>query len=222
MGAWPSQAVALRLQARFDDWVALWAAMNTNGPIWGIERLRITPQGGGVAIEAVLRLWLSSAATSTPGGGEALALGELFPGPALVGLRSRAGGPVFVTTPLPVVVSSVAAPNFKEEDLLSKQTGAGVPSRTTPQESRASVLQTELLSPDPANWPLEQVRLAGIWQHAHDAQLILMAGPHWVRARVGQRIGTQGHVVQSIHAREVHLRAAQGPMQVIGFEKANP
>ena len=222
MGAWPSQAVALRLQARFDDWVAVWAAMNTHGPIWAIERLRITPQGGGVAIEAVLRLWLSSAATSTPGGGEALALGELFPGPAPVGLRSRAVGPVFVTTPLPVVVSSVAAPNFKEEDLLSKQTGAGVPSRTTPQESRASVLQTELLSPDPANWPLEQVRLAGIWQHAHDPQLILMAGPHWVRARVGQRIGTQGHVVQSIHAREVHLRAAQGPMQVIGFEKANP
>jgi hypothetical protein len=221
-GAWPSQAVALRLQARFDDWVAVWAAMNTNGPIWGIERLRITPQGGGVAIEAVLRLWLSSAATSTPGGGGALALGELFPGPAPVGLRSRAGGPVFVTTPLPVVVSSVAAPNFKEEDLLSKQPGAGVPSRTTPQESRASVLQTELLSPDPTDWPLEQVRLAGIWQHAHDAQLILMAGPHWVRARVGQRIGTQGHVVQSIHAREVHLRAAQGPMQVIGFEKANP
>jgi hypothetical protein len=221
-GAWPSQAVALRLQARFDDWVAVWAAMNTHGPIWGIERLRITPQGGGVAIEAVLRLWLSSAATSTPGGGEALALGELFPGPAPVGWRSRAGGPVFVTTPLPVVVSSVAAPNFKEEDLLSKQTEAGVPSRTTPQESRASVLQTELLSPDPTDWPLEQVRLAGIWQHAHDAQLILMAGPHWVRARVGQRIGTQGHVVQSIHAREVHLRAAQGPMQVIGFEKANP
>jgi hypothetical protein len=222
MGAWPSQAVALRLQARFDDWVAVWAAMNTHGPIWGIERLRITPQGGGVAIEAVLRLWLSSAATSTPGGGGALALGELFPGPAPVGLRSRAVGPVFVTTPLPVVVSSVAAPNFKEEDLLSKQTEAGVPSRTTPQESRASVLQTELLSPDPTDWPLEQVRLAGIWQHAHDAQLILMAGPHWVRARVGQRIGTQGHVVQSIHAREVHLRAAQGPIQVIGFEKANP
>jgi hypothetical protein len=39
---------------------------------------------------------------------------------------------------------------------------------------------------------------------------------------VGQRIGTQGHVVQSIHAREVHLRAGQGPMQVIGLEKATP
>jgi hypothetical protein len=28
--------------------------------------------------------------------------------------------------------------------------------------------------------------------------------------------------VQSIHAWEVHLRVAQGPVQVIGFEKAKP
>jgi hypothetical protein len=222
MGAWPSQAVALRLQARFDDWVAVWTAMNTRGPVWGIERLRITPQGGEVAIEAVLRLWLSPAATSTPGGGAALAPGALFPSPVSVGLRPRAGGPVFVTTPLPSVASSVAVPNFKGEDPVSSQTGAGVQSRTSPQENLASVLPTALFSPDPADWPLEQVRMVGIWQHGHDAQLILMAGPHWVRARVGQRIGTQGHVVQSIHAREVHLRAAQGPMQVIGLEKAKP
>ena len=222
MGAWPSQAVALRLQARFDDWVGVWAAMNARGPVWGIERLRITPQGGEVAIEAVLRLWLSPAATSTPGGGAVLALGGLFPGSVPVGLRSRAGGPVFVTTLLPMVASSVVAPNLKPEDPVSSQTGAGVQSRTSSQESRASVLQTALFSPDPADWPLEQVRLAGIWQYAQDAQFILMAGPHWVRARVGQRIGTQGHVVQSIHAREVHLRAAQGPVQVIGLEKAMP
>ena len=220
MGAWPSQAVALRLQARFDDWVAVWSAMNTRGPVWGIERLRVTPQGGEVAIEAVLRLWLSPAATSTPGGGAALAPGAMFPSPASVALRSRAVGPVFVTTPSPIVASSVAALNFKDEDPVSSQTGADLQSRTSAQENRASVLQTALFSPDPADWPLEQVRLAGIWQHAQDVQLILMAGPHWVPARVGQRIGTQGHVVQSIHAREVHLRAAQGPVQVIGLEKA--
>ncbi len=221
MGAWPSQAVALRLQARFDDWVAVWAAMNARGPIWAIERLRITPQGGGVAIEAVMRLWLSPA-TSMPGGGSAMAPGALFPGPAPVGWRARVGGPVFVTTPVPIVASSVAAPNLQDEGPLFRLTGAGVPSLTSPQENRTSVVQTALLSPDPADWPFEQVRLAGIWRHAHEAQLILMAGPHWVPARVGQRIGTQGHVVQSIHAREVHLRAGQGPMQVIGLEKATP
>jgi hypothetical protein len=133
MGAWPSQAVALRLQARFDDWVAVWAAMNSRGPVWGIERLRITPQGGEVAIEAVLRLWLSPEATSTPVGGAATAPGALFPGPAPVASRSRAGGPVFVTTPSPMVASSVAAPNFKDEDPVPSQTGAGVQSRTSLQ-----------------------------------------------------------------------------------------
>ena len=30
-------------ERRFDDWVAVWAAMNARGPVWGIERLRITP-----------------------------------------------------------------------------------------------------------------------------------------------------------------------------------
>jgi hypothetical protein len=219
--AWPSQAVALRLQARFDDWVAVWSAMNARGPVWGIERLRITPQGGEVAIEAVLRLWLSPAARSTPFGGAAPAPGALFPSPAPAALRSRAGSPVFVTAPSPMVASLSVAPNLKPEDLVSAQTGAGMQSRTLMQEGRASDLQT-VLSPDPADWPLEQVRLVGIWQHAHDAQLILMAGPHWVRAQVGQRIGTQGHVVQSIHAREVHLRAAQGSVQVIGLERAKP
>jgi hypothetical protein len=184
--------------------------------------LRITPQGGEVAIEAVLRLWLSPAATSTPVGGAVPAPGALFTSHAPVALRTRAGGPVFVTTPSPVVASSAVAPNFKDEDPLSAKTGAGVKSLTSTQGNRGSILQTALLLPDPADWPLEQVRLAGIWQHAHDAQLILMAGPHWVRAQVGQRIGTQGHVVQSIHAREVHLRAAQGPVQVIGLEKATP
>ena len=121
-----------------------------------------------------------------------------------------------------MVASLAVAPNLKPEDLVSAQTGAGMQSRTLRHEGRASDLQTALLSPDPADWPLEQVRLVGIWQHAHDAQLILMAGPHWVRAQVGQRIGTQGHVVQSIHAREVHLRAAQGSVQVIGLERAKP
>jgi Tfp pilus assembly protein PilP len=89
-------------------------------------------------------------------------------------------------------------------------------------ERRTSALPVAALSPDPAHWPLDQVRVAGVWQQAQGAQLILTAGPHWVRARVGQRIGPDGHVVQGIHAEEVHLRAAQGPVWVIGLEKAKP
>ena len=79
-----------------------------------------------------------------------------------------------------------------------------------------------LLSPDPADWPLAQVRLAGVWQSGPSAQPILQAGPYWVSARVGQRIGPHGHVVHSIHAEEVHLRTAQGAVWVIALEKAKP
>jgi Tfp pilus assembly protein PilP len=69
---------------------------------------------------------------------------------------------------------------------------------------------------------LDQVRLVGVWQQGQGVHPILMAGPHWALARMGQRIGPQGHVVNSIHAGEVHLRAAQGPVWVIGLEKAKP
>jgi Tfp pilus assembly protein PilP len=89
-------------------------------------------------------------------------------------------------------------------------------------EKRTLASPIPALSPDPANWPLEQVRMVGIWQQGQGVHPILMAGPHWVRARVGQRIGSNGHVVNSIHAEEVHLRAAQGPVWVIGLEKATP
>jgi len=222
MGAWLSQAVALRLQGRFEDWVAVWAAMNKRGPVWGIERLRITPEGSGVAIEVVLRLWLSARASGMAGAGPAQGHDALFPSAAPVAWRAKTSASVFVTTPSPMLSSLITAPRIEDVDAKTAQDKVSVQSRDSPQQHLASALQTAPFSADPADWPLEQVRLVGIWQQSDDAQLILMAGPHWVPARVGQRIGTQGHLVHSIHDREVHLRAAQGPIRVIGLEKARP
>lgn len=222
VGIWPSQAVALRLQGRFDDWVDLWAALNARGPVWGMERLRITPQEGGVAIDAVLRLWLGPVATAMPKPAEVSELFELMPANAQLPLRAGVGAPVFVATASPPATASSLAAELREDDPLPRPTGSGFRSSAKTPDSRSSAPPMAALSPDPAEWPLEQVRVAGVWQQAQDAQLILMAGPHWVRARVGQRIGPQGHVVNSIHAEEVHLRAAQGPVWVIGLEKAKP
>lgn len=222
MGALPSQTVALRLQGRFEDWVAVWAALNKRGPVWSIERLRITSHSEGVAIEVVLRLWLSPRVTRMSGDDPVKRSEALFAGPAPATWHFRAGAAVFVTSPSSMAPSLLTASNLKGEDSVSMPAKAGIQLRSSSQELRASALQTTPLSTDPADWPLEQVRLVGIWQQAHEALPILMAGPHWVRARVGQRIGTQGHVVHSIHAQEVHLRASQGPIQVIGLEKAKP
>ena len=221
-GAWPSQAVALRLQGRFGDWVNVWASLNARGPVWGIERLRITPQEGGVAIDAVLRLWLSPEPTAMAKLAGTPVLAELMPSSALIPLRSGAGASVFVATASTPGTPSGMAAGVKTEEMVRASSRTGLASSALVPEKRTLAETIPSLSPDPAKWPLEQVRLAGVWRQAQGEELILMAGPHWVRARVGQRIGANGHVVNSIHAEEVHLRAAQGPVWVIGLEKAKP
>lgn len=222
VGAWPSQAVALRLQGRFDDWVAVWAALNTRGPLWSLERLRITSLEEGVAMDVVLRLWLSPVASAVPKPSEATVHPELLFGSARLALRSGAGARVFVSSTSAPATSSVEPAGVKSEVTLPVPVGAELRTSALPPQRHVSAQPMAILSPDPAHWPLEQVRLAGVWQQAQGVQLILVAGPHWVSARVGQRIGAQGHVVDSIHAQEVHLRAAQGPVWVIGLEKAQP
>lgn len=221
LGFWPSQTVALRLQGRFEDWVKVWAALNARGPFWTMERLRIAPQEGGVAVDALLRLWLSPGASGTSVPVQASLSTEQMMIEVPDAVRIRADAPVFVPTAARPVTSLVAVAGRKDVAPLSVATGSAALSRNLATESRASTAPTTL-SPDPADWPLEQVRLAGVWQSHQAAQLILQAGPHWVSARVGQRIGPHGHVVQGIHAQEVHLRAAHGAAWVIGLEKAKP
>jgi len=222
VGAWPSQAVALRLQGRFDDWVNAWAALNTRGPVWGLERLRITPQEGGVAIDAVLRLWLSPEATLMSQSAWTPVPTDWLPAPALIGQRLGSVAPVFVATASPSATLSGVTPGPKAVDPLPLSAGTAFRSSAKALESLDSPPPMPTLSPDPADWPLDQVRLVGVWQQGQGVHPILMAGPHWALARMGQRIGPQGHVVNSIHAGEVHLRAAQGPVWVIGLEKAKP
>lgn len=221
-GAWPSQAVALQLQGRFDDWVNAWAGLNSRGPVWELERLRITPQEGGVAIDAVLRLWLSPEATLIPKSAWTPVPTEWLPAPVLNGRRLGALAPVFVATVSPSATSSGVAAGLKAVDPLPLPAGTAFRSSAKALESLDSPPPMPTLSPDPADWPLDQVRLVGVWQQGQGVHPILMAGPHWSFARLGQRIGPQGHVVNSIHAGEVHLRAAQGPVWVIGLEKVKP
>ena len=215
-GIWPSQTAAFRLQGRFEDWVRAWAALTARGPLWGVERLRITPQEGGVAVDVVLRLWLS------PGPAQANVSTELMQVDGPVVLRVGAGAPVFVPTASPPATLSVVSTVPKEEVPGPVSSGIAAQFSTLAKDSQPATSTMGLLSPDPADWPLAQVRLAGVWQSGPSAQPILQAGPYWVSARVGQRIGPHGHVVHSIHAEEVHLRTAQGAVWVIALEKAKP
>jgi Tfp pilus assembly protein PilP len=87
-------------------------------------------------------------------------------------------------------------------------------------ERAQPLASTAALYADPAQWPVERVRLLGVWHQAQEAHAILAAGPHWVRVRVGQQVGD--HWLGSIHAQEVHLLAGQGTVKVLGLAKATP
>ena len=209
----PSQAVAVRLQGQFDDWVAVWRAMNANGPVWSIDRLRITPQAPGVDIEAVLRVWLGDGP-----GQDFMALSDKAAA-GLTGLASVRSG-VFWQEPELVVEVPGKAWSVSGASLPQVQEGEATPSEPVTADRSQRLASTDPLSVDPAQWPVERVRLLGVWHHAQEAHAILAAGPHWVRARVGQQVGD--HWLGSIHAQEVHLLAGQGTVKVLGLAKASP
>jgi len=56
----PSQAVAVRLSGRFEDWSRVWAAFTQAGPVCSIDRISLaaTAHPEEVQIDAVLRVWL--------------------------------------------------------------------------------------------------------------------------------------------------------------------
>lgn len=211
----PSQAVAVRLHGQFDDWAAVWRAMNANGPVWSIDRLRITPQSPGVDIEAVLRVWLGDG----PGPDDMAHADRPTAGlPALTSVRSA----VFWQEPGQVVdapgkswAMQAAAPSVQEVTAHEAQ-----PPEPATAERAQPLASKAALSADPAQWPVDRVRLLGVWHQAQDAHAILAAGPHWVRARVGQQVGD--YRLGSIHAQEVHLLAGQGTVKVLGLAKATP
>lgn len=206
-----SQAVAVRLHAQFDDWVAVWGSLNAQGPVWSVDRLRITPQGQGLDIEAVLRVWF---------GGDADLAAWTVTGPLITGDGPLAGGKSAVFWQEPPALAQVPMPRMAHATGQASNGRAGAAGQTTAAKPVASV--PDILSADLAQWPLERIRLLGVWRHAQDAQAILSAGPHWVQARVGQRVGPLGHRLDSIHAHEVHLRSIQGQIQVLGLSEVKP
>jgi len=192
----PSQAVALRLRGRFDDWGRAWADLSEGVPVWTMERVRITPQAHApwVDIDVLLRVWLRAdhdgekawrgqgASNTQPGQGPSVFFHEGTTGSG--------------------AAMALASPGLEE---------AGA----TPQTAAVD-------SPDPLHWPIAGLRLLGVWHGPETAYAILGLGPHWVSAQVGQRVSQEGHRLVSIGDHAVSLRAGLEPLRVLNFEKASP
>ncbi len=66
------------------------------------------------------------------------------------------------------------------------------------------------LPADPRQWPLAQIRLAGVWQQGDSRQAVLGAGPHWAVLGPGARLAFENYRIQKVHPDAVELQAATG------------
>ena len=190
-----SLALALRLQARFDDWAQVWADLSEGVPVWSMDRVRITPltdPQGLVEIDVVLRVWLRE-------------------GPDGPLAWSGRGGAVLAPA------SHVSAV-FVSDKLVQMPPSTGAPQDTQDTATATSAGPND--SPDPEHWPWARMRLMGIWQQSPARQAILGFGPHWAWARTGQRVSLEGHVLETIGDQSVSVRSVQGTVQVLNLQKA--
>lgn len=207
----PNQAMLLRLQARFENWAGLWAALIEMGPAWSMDRLRVVPSTGldGVDIEVVWRIWAQPQSADTHNDGAPWAR----PMPAILDSPLEA-------TPPPAKASSV----FDAPDLFKKSPSAPVPSVQTKERAADAVSAPQHLGflHTPEREPMQPLRVLGIWRAGEQAEAVLANATHWFRVREGRPLSLEGHRVGRIGADGVQVRDPQGRILTLQMEGVSP
>lgn len=208
----PSQAMALRLQARFEHWAGLWAVLTQMGPVWSMDRLRVVPSTGGegVDIEVVWRIWYSTEEATKPTNG--VASNGLAWAPSIPQGSEARGGmdgtSVFASVRSPAVVKAVA----QAKPLMD----AAVVPETLPLSHDLA------FSNEPERWPMLPLRLIGIWRHGEQVEAVVANAVHWFRAQEGRQISLEGHRVWRIGHDELQVRDLRGQFQTLKMEARTP
>lgn len=208
----PSHAMALRLQARYENWAGLWSALARMGPVWSMDRLRVVPRtdGDGVDIEVVWRLWTrpqgtEKVTTETPLANlltqlEAKTLSKgasVFSGvgvtPAGLAPVREAVGPAVGVLPAPDQTPDFLAPSGEL-----------------------------IFSHEPERWPMRPLRVIGFWQHGDQTEAVLANATHWFRIREGRQLSLEGHRVWRVVADGIQIRDPQGRISTIRMEDRAP
>ncbi len=212
----PSQAMSLRLQARYENWAGAWASLVRMGPVWSMDRLRVVPSADKekVDIEVVWRAWFS------PERGGSIPHNAVFAGglpaspqaPIPKNVPSVFDMPFSITPPLEREAPSVAMPT----------TGAAVgvlPDST----ALADVPPKEpLFSSEPERWPMLPLRLIGIWRQGDQAEAVVANAAHWFRTQEGRQISLEGHKVWRIGRDDIQVRDPAGRVQIFQMEVRAP
>lgn len=212
----PSQAMSLRLQARYENWAAAWASLVGMGPVWSMDRLRVVPSADrqSVDIEVVWRAWFS------PEKGGSISSNTVFAG----------GLPASPQTPIPKNVASVFDMPFSTMPPLERgtrtvtmpSTGAAVgvlPDSTALAEGPP---KEPLFSSEPERWPMLPLRLIGIWRQGDQAEAVVANAAHWFRTQEGRQISLEGHRVWRIGRDDIHVRDPAGRVQTFQMEARAP
>jgi hypothetical protein len=212
----PSQAMVMRLQARYENWAQVWQVLAQMGPVWSIDRLSVvhSTDAQGVDIEVVWRIWSraldgESAQGKSPSAWPLPVLSDarsLLEGPSVFGLPTRSAPPLGPDAKQPSGVQVCAAAR-----VWSDAAGAAEP---LPQDLQ--------FTQEPERLPMRALRLIGIWWQGQQAQAIVANGTHWFRAQEGQPLSLEGHRVWRIGGQEIQVRDPQGRIQTIRMEGKAP
>ena len=208
-GGLSSQAMTVQMRGRFEDWTRLWAACALTGPLCAMDRISVlaTARADEVQIDVVLRVWMR------PGeAGEQEGFGQeaLFV-PVPVEQRS----PVQQRAALFAQVQALAAPMAEEALRVSTNTDQ----KPMLAKGTPGTAAVEALPEDPRQWPLDRVRLVGLWRQGTQRQATLSAGPHWTQVILGQHVTLEGHRVVAITDEGVSLRRAQEPLVQLHWDE---
>lgn len=203
----PSEAMALRLQARFENWAGLWAVLSQMGPVWSMDRLRVVPSSGqeGVDIEVVWRIWSTNAEGAKSQDGDALA-GAFTNLPE--GRLWKQGASIFDGVRSPLVVKATAA--------ASAMTEAAVVPGAPP------LPQDLMFTNEPERWPMLPMRVIGIWRQGDRMEAWVANHTHWFRVQEGRQLSLEGHRVWRISHEEVQVRDLRDQVQTLKMEAKTP
>jgi hypothetical protein len=203
-GGLSSHAMAIQLRGRFEDWTRMWAACALTGPLCAMDRISVvaTAKPAEVQIDAVLRVWMRPVELGVPE--EPAQAGWLASAPMENRPALHRRGALFAMAQA-VPAAGDAARLLASTDLKpSNAPGSG--------SGNGGAFALAALPEDPHHWPLDRVRLVGLWRQGTERQAILSAGPHWTKVSKGQRVTLEGHRVVAITDEGLSLRRAQEPL----------
>jgi hypothetical protein len=212
----PSQAVSMRLQARYENWAGAWASLARMGPVWSIDRLRVVPSADqqSVDIDGVWRAWFN------PGRAGSLPHNAEFAGGWTASpqvLLPKHGASVF-----DMPFSITPPPERGKPTVVMPSTGSALGALSDSTALADASPKEPVFSSEPERWPMLPLRLIGIWRQGDQAEAVVANAAHWFRTHEGRQISLEGHKVWRIGRDDIHVRDPAGRLQTFQMEAKAP